>query len=119
MNDAGTFANWQDGFKAGKPAVSIRPVGKGQVIYAGTYLTEQVCEKLLPELVSLARLERPFPNLSPDIDVVRRYKDGAELIFLINHYSTEVDGGVLPDGEILVGNNNAIFSAFDVKILKR
>jgi len=83
---AGTksLAKWRGRHFAGRTAVSLRNVGSGHVIYAGTYLSTPVVELLLPALVKLAGL-KPLWTVPRGVEVVRRQAVRKQLWFFINH----------------------------------
>lgn len=104
---ARTVARWDGRHLSLKPAVVRREMGKGAVIYVGTYLTEELMEGLLPVL----REQQPgfgplWSEMEEGIQVVRREDDEKQLWFFIN------DGGVpasltLPPGtELLTGRHD-------------
>lgn len=106
--DAGTEAwlTWQTRHLAGAPAATLRRVGRGAVIYVGTYLTGAAGEALVPELVKLAGVERALPGAPAGVEVVRREAADRSLWFLINHteQSQVVTGA--PAGRDLVADRD-------------
>ena len=119
LHQAENYAAWDNRFQAGLPAISIRSLGRGKVIYVGTYLSEPVCAGLLPELVELAGLQKPWPQLPQEIEAVRRVAADRELIFLINHCEGEITAGSLPEGDLLVGLTGLKFEPYGVKVIRR
>ena len=88
--DAGTevLARWTTRHLAGSAAITRRALGRGQVLYAGTYLTREFTEALLP---LLARIEALPPLLStiPGVEVIERlHPDGRRLHVIINQTET-------------------------------
>ena len=59
---AEAFAAWTTRHLAGTPAVTLRRVGQGNVLYVGTYLTPGCCDFLLPDIARLAGLEPLLPQ---------------------------------------------------------
>lgn len=85
--EAGTeiVATWTTRHLAGTPAITRRALGKGQVLYVGTYLTREVTEALLPLLARSGALP-PRVSITPGVEVVERvHPDGRVLHILINH----------------------------------
>ena len=119
LHQAENYAAWDNRFQAGLPAISIRSPGRGKVIYVGTYLSEPVCAGLLPELVELAGLQKPWSQLPQEIEAVRRVAADRELIFLINHCEGEITAGSLPEGDLLVGLTGLKFEPYGVKVIRR
>ena len=83
---AGTqsMAKWRGRHFAGRTAVSLRKVGTGHVIYAGTYFSAPVMELLLPPLAKLAGVKPLWP-VPRSVEVVRRQDARKQLWFFINH----------------------------------
>ena len=75
---------WKGRHLDGLPAVSLRKVGQGAVIYAGAYLTPDLLEALLPEIEKLHPLQQLWPFAPEGVQVVRREDDKKELWFFIN-----------------------------------
>jgi beta-galactosidase len=85
LENAVSFAEWSGRHLDGKTAMSIRKLGKGHVIYAGTYLTENILKILMPEFIRLAQL-KPLWTSSPEgVETVVRYVEKKKLWFFINH----------------------------------
>lgn len=80
-----TWLRWNSRHLAGSPAATLRRLGRGAVVYVGTYLGGAVGEALLPELTRLAGVEPALPGLPEGIEVVRREGPGRALWFLVNH----------------------------------
>lgn len=85
--DAGTdvVGVWTTRHLAGGAAVTRRAVGKGQVLYVGTYLTREFTEALLPMLGRFGALP-PAVSTVKGVEVVDRARaDGVLLRVAINH----------------------------------
>jgi beta-galactosidase len=104
--DPGTdvWLRWQSRHLAGTPAATLRRVGRGAVIYVGTYLTGASGEALVPELVKLAGLQRPLPGVSDGVEVVWREAGDRSLCFVINHTEQPQVIDNPPKGRDLVGD---------------
>ncbi|MEY4487499.1 MAG: hypothetical protein RIQ79_7 [Verrucomicrobiota bacterium] len=90
--DAGTevVARWTTRHLAGTPAVTRRPLGRGQVFYVGTYLTADFTAALLPLLARHGAIPPPLSTV-PGIEIVERvFSDGRRLHILINQNETAV-----------------------------
>lgn len=97
------WSRWASRHQAGSAAITRRPLGRGCVIYVGTYLHGQVGEALMPEFVRLAGLEAGLPGSPVGIEVVRRESEQHVLLFVINH--NEEPGSIrVPKGRDLVGD---------------
>ncbi len=90
--DTGTevVARWTTRHLAGSAAVTRRAVGRGQVVYVGTYLTREFTEALLPLLGRLDALPAPI-STTRGVEIVERVgQEAAKLQVLINHNETPV-----------------------------
>lgn len=101
--EAGTevWLRWATRHQAGSPAATMRRLGRGRVLYVGTYLNGAFGEALVPELVRIAGLEPALPGAPVGVEVVRREGAGRVLWFAINHNEAPVTVRV-PAGHDLV-----------------
>lgn len=85
--DAGTevLVHWQGRHLDGAPAATIRTLGKGRVLYVGTYFTPQLIEALLPELTRRAGVHPLIPDMPEGVECVLRRNETKNLWFLTNH----------------------------------
>lgn len=88
LPDIGTgtevVARWTTRHLAGSPAITRRRIGRGQVLYVGTYLTREFTEALLPLFKRLGVLPSPISE-TPGVEVVERiHPDGRRLRIIIN-----------------------------------
>jgi len=100
-----TWARWTTRHLAGTPAATMRPLGKGRVLYVGTYLNGAVAQAIVPELVRLAGLEPALPDLPAGVEVTRREGAGRVLWSVINHNEAPANVRV-PTGRDLVGDRD-------------
>lgn len=96
--DTKPLAKWKGRHLTGKVAVSTRRVGKGQVVYVGTYFTQPVADALLPALTKLAGVK----SLWPGVEVVCRQNAEKRLWFFINHQERTVTIKQPPRGVDLI-----------------
>jgi beta-galactosidase len=75
---------WQNRHLEGQPAVTLRRLGKGAVVYVGTYLSESFMERLWPVLRPLCGLEPLLPGTPAGVEVTLRSDGRKQLWFLIN-----------------------------------
>jgi len=83
---AGTevLARWTTRHLAGSAAITRRALGRGQVIYVGTYLTRDFTEALLPCFDQLGALPPPI-STTPGLEIIERiHPDGHRHLILIN-----------------------------------
>ncbi len=90
------------GSLTGKPVITSKKLGKGRVVYVGTYLMTQVVESLLPMLTELSGLKPLCPGAAPDVEVVVRESNEKQLWFVLNHSDKEVTLAEVPAGENLI-----------------
>ncbi len=76
------IGRWASRFLANEPAITRRPVGKGAVIYVGTYLTHELVSSLFEPLFAEAGIV-PLP-LPPGVEQSSRTGPGGSLRFYQN-----------------------------------
>ena len=86
LPDTGTevLARWQGRHLTGEAAVTSRRLGRGAVLYVGTYFTAEVVAALEPELAKLGALPAPAVAVA-GVETVVRSGAGKRLRFFINH----------------------------------
>jgi beta-galactosidase len=107
--DKGTLplAKWASRHVKGQAAVSFRRVGKGAVVYVGSYLTPELTKLLLPVLVKQARLKPQWPSCPEGVEVVQRQAGARRVWFFINHRDTVAVLSKLPRGQNLLTGKRA------------
>lgn len=80
---------YREGYKAGGKVVSSHSYGKGRAYYVGTDLPEEAYGKLLQEAVSRAGIRQTHVDRAPGVELVTRYGDGVEYLFLFNFTAGE------------------------------
>jgi beta-galactosidase len=90
-----TLMRWKGRHLAGTPAVTLNRLGKGAVVYVGTYLTREVMQALLPELEKLSGIQPLWPGLPSGVNVVLRENSERNLWFVINfnEYAVQIPTG--------------------------
>ncbi|SPJ32821.1 beta-galactosidase [Kushneria phyllosphaerae] len=83
-SDVDVLARWSNRFLEGRAAITRRQVGAGQVLYVGTYLTDELAERLTDWVMANGKVEPLIPDLPQGIDVTLREKDGQKLLFVMN-----------------------------------
>jgi len=84
-----------------KPAVMMKKIGAGAVLYVGTYFTEEILEQLLPALQERNDLTPLWPGAPEGVHVIVRENDEKRLLFLINDSDGFVTLEDIPEGEDL------------------
>ena len=101
-----TWLRWQSRHLAGSPAATLRRLGRGRVIYVGTYLVGDVGKTLVPQLAQLAGIEPALRGAPAGVEVVRRESGERALWFLVNHTETAQTVRGLPAGRDLVSDRD-------------
>lgn len=100
--DTEVLGVWSNRFAAGSPAITARQVGKGRVVYVGTYLTPQLAEKLADVVLAKAGIEPLLPELPRGIEVSIRQADDRRLMFILNTTELPVAVPGVPKGSDLL-----------------
>jgi beta-galactosidase len=82
---AEVVASYDEAFYAGTPVVTSNRVGKGHVIYVGTFGDQPLVRGVVQWAGKLAKVE--CGPMTPDgVEAVSRWKEnGQRLMFLLNH----------------------------------
>ncbi|WP_052300365.1 beta-galactosidase [Opitutus terrae] len=106
--DDGTevWLRWATRHQTGTPAATLHRLGKGAVVYVGTYLNGAVGGALVPELAKLAHVLPALAGAPAGVEVVRREADDRALWFLINHTEQPQYVTGLPRGRDLVADRD-------------
>jgi len=114
--------HWHGRRLDGQVAATIRDLGRGRVVYVGTYLTEPILQALMPPLLNASGLTRPFPLVPPTVEVIQRIGAGHKIVFFINHAEEPAALAGLPAGMDLLAAKPApefhVLDPNDVLILK-
>ncbi|MCW1920298.1 beta-galactosidase [Rhodobacter sp. KR11] len=96
------IGTWSHRFLTGTPVATRRRQGLGQVIYLGTYMTEELAQHLLDsDLMGVAPL---IPGLPQGVEVSCRQTEGHRLWFILNTTEMPQTLPALPAGEPLLGD---------------
>ncbi|WP_158818890.1 beta-galactosidase [Methylocapsa sp. S129] len=95
---------WSNRFAAGRAAVTSRRVGKGSIVYVGTYLTENLVGVLIADLIAQAGVEPLLPNLPEGVEVTLRQSGDTRLLFILNTKDEPVRLERVPAGALLVAD---------------
>lgn len=101
-SDAQSLATWEGRHLRGETAVSMHHVGQGHVIYVGTYLTPEVWDLLVPELIDRANLTPLWLDAPAGVEIVLRKGENKSLWFFINHADEDVVISKTPPGQNLI-----------------
>ncbi|TIT25357.1 MAG: beta-galactosidase, partial [Mesorhizobium sp.] len=106
--DTEVLGAWSSRFCAGQPAITSRQLGKGRVVYVGTYLTHELAEAIAEGVLTRAGVAPLLPELPDGVEVSIREAEDRQLMFVQN--TTEVPVAVpgVPQGlDLLTGRPTA------------
>ncbi|MDE2450060.1 MAG: beta-galactosidase [Gammaproteobacteria bacterium] len=70
---------------SGQPAALRRTYGRGEITYLGALLDPDLMRNLLRRALVTAGVASFMSTLPPDVELMRRYGGGREVVILINH----------------------------------
>jgi beta-galactosidase len=70
---------------SGQPAALARPWGRGDITYLGALFDPRLTRILLRRALAAAGVRSSVGELPPDVELMRRYGSGREVLILINH----------------------------------
>jgi beta-galactosidase len=92
---------------AGKPAITVSRIGKGQGMYIGTYLTKENAEGMIGEVLKQVKLP-VLGNADPGVEITCRFSEARRLYFVLNHFAVAKEATGLPPGvDLLSGKKCA------------
>ena len=98
-----TIATWSNRFATGRASITARAVGRGSVIYAGSYLTEELVPLLFDHVFSQGGIEPLLADLPEGVEVTMREADDRRLLFVLNTRDEAVEVANVPSGRDLLG----------------
>ena len=103
-----TIGRWSGRHLNLKPAITLRQVGDGSVMYVGTYLTTELVNTLIPVLESYADTLKPLWSAAPEgVQVVVRENDEKQLWFFVNSTDQVALVSEVPEGDELISGKPA------------
>ena len=102
--DTQVLSHWNSRHLAGSAGITLHPVGKGAVVYVGTYLTQDIMMSLLDLLASRLAIQPVWPNLPDGVNAVLRWNGERKLWFLINFNDCPATIPDAPEGLDLLSN---------------
>lgn len=102
--DDGTevLSTWEGRHLTGQPAISYHPLGKGAVVYVGTYLNTSSWELVAPELAKRSGLTPLWADAPETVEVVLRRDEERKLWFFMNRSDDAVTIPSTPNGTDLI-----------------
>ena len=98
------LGHWSSRFLDGSPAISLKKLGKGKVIYMGTYLNAALMALLDSDVLAGSGVEPLLPDLPPDVEVTLREANDRKLLFVLNTSAEPREVAGLPEGTPLVSD---------------
>jgi beta-galactosidase len=104
-SDVEPLAGWNTWFAKDRPAITSRRVGKGRVVYLGTYLSEELVEALSETVLADAGALPLVKDLPDGVEVTLRSAEGRKLLFVLNVTDTPKQVSGLPHStDLLTGD---------------
>jgi len=107
-SDVEVIAAWSNRYAEGWAMATARKVGKGQVVYLGTYLTPELTEALTERLFPQAGIEPLVGGLPEGVEVTMRMNDERRLLFVQNYTDQPATIGGVPAGRDLLDGGKAV-----------
>jgi len=84
LENAKSLSHYETDFYANSPVVTVNEFGKGKAYYMGTRSNEAFYDLLIEKICKEIQIE-PVLVTPKDVEAVRRTKDNADYIFILNH----------------------------------
>lgn len=97
------LGTWSSRFASGRASVTARAVGKGRVMYVGTYLTEALVPILFEQAFATAGVQPLVADLPEGVEVAMREADDRRFLFVLNTRDEAVDVANVPAGRDMLG----------------
>jgi beta-galactosidase len=102
--DTEVLGTWSNRFCAGQPAITSRQLGKGRIVYVGTYLTQQLAEAVAETALARAGVVPLLAELPAGVEVSMREAEDRKLLFIQNTMDISVVVPGMPSGmDLLTG----------------
>jgi beta-galactosidase len=85
--DTEVLAVWTESHLERTPAVTLRKLGQGVVVYVGTYFTPDLVQVLVSEIAKWVPIRPLWPKCPSGVEVTLRCGPQARVWFFINHQS--------------------------------
>ena len=93
---------WSNRYAEGSPVITSRRVGKGRVLYVGTYLTADLVEVLAARVLADGGVAPLIADLPEGVEVSLRETHDRRLLFVLNTRHEPVVVAEVPAGENLL-----------------
>jgi len=106
--DVEVVATWSNRYAEGAPMATLRRVGKGRVLYLGSYLTPELTDVLADRTFAEAGIAPLAGNLPDGVEVTMRQNADRSLLFLQNYLDQRAELSEVPAGINLLDNGKAV-----------
>lgn len=96
------IGTWSNRFASGKAAITARQVGRGSIVYVGTYLTEEFVVDFAPSVFSRSGVVPLLPELPKGVEVAVRQAIDRQFLFVLNTRDQPVSVAGVPEGNDLL-----------------
>ncbi|MDQ0321956.1 beta-galactosidase [Pararhizobium capsulatum DSM 1112] len=105
--DVEAIGVWSNRYAEGTPVITSRTLGKGRVLYVGTYLTAELTHQLATRTFADADVVPLVPDLPDGVEVTLRESGERRLLFLQNIKDTTATVAGVPSGGNLLDGDKA------------
>ena len=98
------IGRWASRFAEGQAAMTSRKVGKGNVIYLGTYLSDALVEVLADQVLAPAGIVPLIADMPAGVEATIRESKDRRLLFILNTLGELADVPNIPKGTDLLGD---------------
>ena len=98
------IGSWASRFAEGQAAMTSRKVGKGNVIYLGTYLSDALVEVLADQVLAPAGIVPLIADMPAGVEATIRESKDRRLLFILNTLGEPADVPNIPKGTDLLGD---------------
>ncbi|MGO8048258.1 beta-galactosidase trimerization domain-containing protein, partial [Rhizobium johnstonii] len=113
-SDVEVVAAWSNRYAEGQPMATSRKIGKGQVVYVGTYLTPDLTAALAERLFAPVGIEPLLGDLPEGVEVTMRMNDDRRLLFIQNYTDQPAAIGGVPAGRDLLDDEKPVAGRLDL-----
>jgi len=105
-SDTEVIGRWASRFAEGQAAMTSRKVGKGNVIYLGTYLTDALVELLVEQVLAQAGITPLIADIPTGVEAAIRESKDRRLLFILNTLGESTAAFGIPSGTTLLSDGS-------------
>jgi beta-galactosidase len=113
--DVEAIGQWSNRYAEGTPVITSRMVGKGRVLYVGTYLTPDLTHHLAARTFADAGVAPLVPDLPHGVEVTLRENGERRLLFVQNILDTRAEVTGVPPGRNLLDGDRTVSGALGLE----